>query len=281
MNRIGVVYHPAQPNEVELIESLGQALQRQGVAIWTGDADDEGGLRAAANDLDMLITLGGDGTIVRAVRATAAAGVPILGVNLGRLGFLAEVEPTRVLGTLPALLRGDYIIEERMMLGVQLRRGEQVLLETEAVNDAVMARGLAARMVNISVEVDERHVMVLRADGAVVSTPTGSTAYGLAAGGPIVAPDLQCITLTPIAAHLSIARAFVIPAHRHLRLCLLKGQGAVLTVDGQVDAMLEPGDLVDMTAGRHTGRFVRLGGDGYFYETVLRRLRWPSRDQNI
>ncbi|MGI5915744.1 MAG: NAD(+)/NADH kinase [Anaerolineae bacterium] len=280
MKTIGVIYHPEQANEVELADCIGRLLNEQSIAMWRGDAEDEESLRIAAPDLDILITLGGDGTIVRAVRATAMAGVPILGVNLGRLGFLAEVEPSRVLDVLPALLQGEYIIEERMMLNARLRRGDDILLETEGVNDAVVARGSVARMIHLSIEVDEHHVMTLRADGAIVSTPTGSTAYSLAAGGPIVSPDLHCLTLTPIAAHLSIGRAFVIPDHRRLRLCLIKGQGAMLTVDGQIDAMLEPGDMVEITSGKHTGRFVRLGSDGYFYETALRRLRWPGRGQN-
>jgi NAD+ kinase len=119
--------------------------------------------------------------------------------------------------------------------------------------------------------------MTQTADGIIASTPTGSTAYCLSAGGPIVAPDIRCITLTPIAAHLSVAHAIVVPANRCVRLRLIKGHGAVLTVDGQLDVALEPEDEVRATASEYAARFIRFGHDGYFYETVLRRLRWPDQ----
>jgi len=214
---------------------------------------------------------------VRAVRAVSRHDVPILGVNLGRLGFLAEVEPERIGEALPALMAGDYAIEERMMLSVSLERAGRLVLATQSINDVVMARGLISRTVRIAVEVDGRHVMTPTSDGVIVSTPTGSTAYCLAAGGPIVAPDLNCMAITPIAAHLGIAHAWVIPAHRELRLRLIKGEDAMLTVDGQIDATLRPGDEVIATQAEQRAKFVRFGGDGYFYETVLRRLGWPER----
>jgi len=172
------------------------------------------------------------------------------------------------------------------MLRAELQRGDEVLLSAEAINDVVMARGSASRTVRIAVDVDGHHVMTQTADGMIVSTPTGSTAYCLAAGGPIVAPDLRCMVLTPIAGHLTMAHAIVIPAehrstghtrHRCVRLQLVKGAGAMLTVDGQVDVPLRPGDSVVHTASDKTAKFVRFGGDGYFYETVLRRLRWPDQ----
>jgi NAD+ kinase len=119
--------------------------------------------------------------------------------------------------------------------------------------------------------------MTPAADGVIVSTPTGSTAYCLAAGGPIVAPDLECLTITPISAHLGIAHAFVIPAHRALSLELVRGEGAMLTLDGQLDTDVAVGDRLNVTVGENTAKFVRFGNDGYFYETVLRRLRWPDR----
>ena len=277
MKRIGVLFHARRSDSSELAEIVCRILRQRGVEIWQGQADDDRRLRQAAPGLDLLITLGGDGTIVRAVRAVASFGVPVLGVNLGRLGFLAEVEPSRMEEAIPALLAGDYAVEERMMLHAELRRQAQVPWEGEAINDVVMARGLASRTVRVSVEVDGHHVMSPTADGVIVSTPTGTTAYCLAAGGPIVAPDLNCITITPIAAHLGIAHALTIPAHRSLCLRLVQGEGAMLTVDGQLDVPLEQGDEVHSTMSDESAKFVRFGGDGHFYETVLRRLRWPDR----
>ena len=277
MNRVGVLYHPQRTDSSELAEDVLSILRARSVSVWQGSTDDEDGLCQAAPSLDLLITLGGDGTIVRAVRAVAVAGVPILGVNLGRVGFLAEVDPSGVEPAIEAVMAGQYRIEERMMLHAELRRGNRVLLDAEAINDVVMARGSVSRTVRVSVEVDGYYVMTQTADGIIVSTPTGSTAYCLAAGGPIIAPDLNCMTITPVAAHLALARAIVVPSDRHLCLRLIKGEGAVLTVDGQIDVPLEPGDEVYSKASESAARFIRFGGGGYFYNTILRRLRWPDR----
>jgi len=277
METIGVLYHAGRKASSQLADQVCGLLGDYPCRVWRGTVDDDHALREAGHDLDLLITFGGDGTIVRAVRAVSRHNVPILGVNLGRLGFLAEVEPERIGEALPALMGGDYTIEERMMLSVSLQRAGRLVLATQSINDVVMARGLVSRTVRIAVEVDGRPVMTPTSDGVIVSTPTGSTAYCLAAGGPIVAPDLNCIAITPIAAHLGIAHAWVIPAHRALRLRLIKGEDAMLTVDGQLDATLQPGDEVITTQAEQRAKFVRFGGDGYFYETVLRRLGWPDR----
>ena len=277
MKAIGILYHPRRSDSSELALQVEELLAQHQADVWRGTLDDEATLSSVATELDLLITLGGDGTIVEAIRCVASHGLPILGVNLGRLGFLAEVEPSQIGEAFSALFEGDYRVEERMMLHAALLRDERTLLETEAINDAVVARGRAARTVHVSISVDGHHVMTPTADGIIVSTPTGSTAYCLAAGGPIVAPDLNCLTITPIAAHLGIAQAFVIPAHRALCLELVRGEGAVLTLDGQFDADVEVGDRLDVTVSENTARFVRFGNDGYFYETVLRRLRWPDR----
>lgn len=163
------------------------------------------------------------------------------------------------------------------MLHAELYRDGRLLLAGEAINDAFMGRGRVSRTVRISVDVDGHYVMTQTADGIIVSTPTGSTAYCLSAGGPIVAPDVRCLTLTPVAAHLAMAHAIVIASDRVVRLRLIKGSGAVLTIDGQTDMDLVPGDEVRCTQSEVTAKFIRFGNDGYFYETVLRRLRWPDQ----
>jgi len=211
------------------------------------------------------------------VHAVSPAGVPILGVNLGRLGFLAEVEPAAIEGALARVLDGSYLLEERMMLHAEVYRDGEQLLGCDAINDAFVGRGRTSRTVRVSVDVDEHYVMTQTADGIIVSTPTGSTAYCLSAGGPIVAPDVRCLIITPVAAHLAVARAIVIPSSRVLRLRLIKGDAAVFTVDGQTDMDLVPGDEVRCTQSEVTAKFIRFGSDGYFYETVLRRLRWPDQ----
>ncbi len=277
MRNVGVLYHPGRSDSAALAERVDTLLRAEGKVIWRGAVDHEDELATAAPDLDMLVTLGGDGTIVKAVRAVASACVPVLGVNLGRLGFLAEVEPEDIEHALKAVVAGEYAVEKRMMLRADLYRDNELLGSYEAINDAVIGRGAASRAVRIAVEVDGHYVMTQTADAVIVSTPTGSTAYCLAAGGPIVAPDVDCLTLTPVAAHLSMAHSIVVPAYRCVRLRLVKGQNPMLTIDGQVDVDLESCDEVRSTASVNKALFVRFGSDGYFYETVLRRLRWPDR----
>jgi NAD+ kinase len=277
MQTIGLLYHSGRPDCVDLAHQIEVVLRERRLQVWRGAANDEEALRQAAPDLDLLITLGGDGTIVRAIRMVAEERVPILGVNLGRLGFLAEVEPAEMDQVLPALLDGRYFVEERMMLRSDLYREDALILSAEAINDVVMARGRVSRTVRISVDVDGHHVFSPTCDGMIVATPTGSTAYCLAAGGPIVAPDLRSLTMVPIAAHLGIAHALVIPAHRRLDLTLLKGADAMITVDGQLDLPLLPGDRLSSSASENVARFVRMSENGYFYETVLRRLGWADR----
>ncbi len=277
MQSIGLLYHANRSESVELARHVERSLCNQRRDVWLGTTDDETGLQTVAPDLDLILTFGGDGTIVLAVRAMAEHGVPVLGVNLGRLGFLAEVEPDEIDEALPALFEGRYLVEERMMLRAEVRRGDDVILVADAINDVVMARGRVSRTVRISVDVDEHHVFSPTCDGMIVATPTGSTAYCLAAGGPIVAPDLHCLTMVPVAAHLGIAHSLVIPAHRELRLGLLKGADAMVTVDGQIDLPLQAGDCLCSTASEKVARFVRFAENGYFYETVLRRLGWADR----
>ncbi len=279
MKNIGILYQPQRSDSAQLAQEVGQVLQKYDISIWQGVAHDYASLEKAAPGLDLLITLGGDGTIVSASRVVAQHGVPVLGINLGRLGFLAEVEPSEVQKAIRAVLEGQYTIEERMMLRAELWRDHKILLNAEAINDVVLGRGAAARTVRVAVEVDSHYVMTQTADGIIVSTPTGSTAYCLAAGGPIVAPDLPCMVIMPIAAHLTLAHAIVVPARRYIRLKLVKGQGAMLTIDGQLDSELRVGDEVLTRASEYKAKFVRFGGDGYFYETILRRLRWPDQGQ--
>lgn len=277
MQTIGLLYHSGRSDCLEMAQQIERTLRKQGVNVWSGTADEEVALSAVAPHLDLLITFGGDGTIVRAIRIVAQARVPLLGVNMGRLGFLAEVDPADIEKALPALLEKQYTVEERMMLRAELFRKGEMIASADAINDVVMARGRVSRTVRIAVDVDGHHVFSPTCDGIIVSTPTGSTAYCLSAGGPIVAPDLHCLTMVPIAAHLGIAHALVVPAHRCLGLELLKGSEAALTVDGQLDVPLEPGDRLCCSASENVARFVRLSQNGYFYETVLRRLGWADR----
>ncbi len=277
MNKAGLYYRSENAEAVRLSLELEECFRAYGVDVWRGRVDDDDALCNAASGLDVLLTLGGDGTIVRAVRCVAPARVPILGVNLGRLGFLAEVEPADVLSYVPSLLEGRYYLERRMMLHTALQRDGQTVLEADGINDVVVGRGSVSRSIQVTVTVDGHPMMTPSADAMIVASPTGSTAYSLAAGGPIVTPGMRCMVITPVAAHLAVAHSIVVPGECCVEMRLAKDGDAAMTVDGQVDERVRFGDLVRTTVSETTAGFVRFGGQGYFYETVFRKLRWPEQ----
>jgi NAD+ kinase len=230
-------------------------------------------------EIDLLVTLGGDGSILHAAHLAAPHGTLILGINLGRVGFLTEAEPGNWRDVLSRVLVGDYWIEERMMLHAEARRGERVLGRAEALNDVVVGRGTQGRAVHLRTAVDGGHLATYVADGLIVATPTGSTAYALAAGGPILPPQLRNILLVPVAPHLSMERPIVLAKGVTVRVVIGGGRTAALTVDGRVQAELESGDVVTVKASPHVTRFARVQERTYFYKTLVARL--VPRDQTI
>ncbi len=277
MKKVGLYYRPEHAEAARMSASLEECFRGQGVEVWRGPVSDEKALCEVAADLDVLVTLGGDGTIVRAVRCVASAGVPILGVNYGRLGFLTEVEPADAVDCIPGLLAGKYYLERRMMLHTVLVREGQTIMEADGINDVVVGRGRESRTIQAVVDVDGHYVMTQSADAVIVASPTGSTAYSLAAGGPIVTPGMRCMVITPVAAHLAVAHALVVPGDCRVAVRLVKGADATLTVDGQLDADVQVGDEVRVCVSDISAGFVRFGGRGYFYQTVFKKLRWPEQ----
>jgi len=274
LRRVGLLHHPKLPVSKPLANEIAAALQAHGVTTWQGSAWDEASAAPHIAGLDMLITLGGDGTILRAARMSARHGVPILGINLGRLGFLTELTPANWVAQLPRLFSGDYWIEERMMLRCESLRGGEKQAGYEALNDVVVSRGGLARIVQVDTSVDGSRLTTYVADGVIVSTATGSTAYALAAGGPIMPPALCNILLIPVAPHLTLDRAVILPQGATLTMTISTDHRARLTVDGQFDQSLLDGDQVRVEASPHACRFVRLRSRNYFYETLMEKLRW-------
>jgi len=275
--KVGVLYHPKLPDSLDWAAKIEQALQQNGVAVWTGSSWDEPAIIEQVPDIDLFVTLGGDGTVLRAARMAAPHGIPILGVNLGRLGFLAEVNPAELADQLELLQDGRYWLEERLMLHAEHQRDGQLLGAYEALNDVVVCRGRAARVVRPAVYIDGAFLITYVCDGIIIATATGSTAYNLSVGGPIVAPDVRDIILTPIAPHLTPARAFVLSEQVTITLDVAMEYDAVLTIDGQVDLALANRDLVTITASKHAAKFVRLQPRDYFYSTLVERLRPANR----
>jgi NAD+ kinase len=226
--------------------------------------------------VDLLIVLGGDGTLLSMARAVGDCGVPIVGVNLGGLGFLTATTLDEMLPALEALLAGGMEIEERMMLGARLVRGGQPVGEYLALNDVVMTKSAMSRIIDLSVSVGGRHAISYRADGLIISTPTGSTAYNLSAGGPILFPTMDAVVLTPIAPHTLSNRPIVVPGAQRIEVRLLVDQEVMLTMDGQVGVPLREGDIVEVQKAGARIRLVRFPQKDFF--SVLRtKLKWGER----
>jgi len=277
IHRIGILEHPKIAEAHQLADEIAAELRSRGVHVWIGSAWDEEAARAQVTQLDMLVTLGGDGSILRAARISAPRGVPLLGINLGRVGFLTEVRRDEWRDYLPHVLAGGYRIEERMMLRAESRRDNELLGVHDALNDVVVSRGDMARVVRVHTHVDGDHLTQYVADGLIVSTATGSTAYALAVGGPILPPTLKNILLIPVAPHLSMDRAIVLDQGATVEMRAVAERPAILTVDGQFAVTLMDGDRVIVRASPHVARFVRTHSPAHFYRTLMARLR-PSGD---
>ncbi|HET9590857.1 MAG TPA: NAD(+)/NADH kinase [Anaerolineales bacterium] len=226
-------------------------------------------------EFDMLIIAGGDGSVLRAGHLCAPSNVPILGVNLGRMGFLIQVDRHEWREYFEKLLNGEAWIENRMMLHAEHSGAGEVLGNWDALNEVVVGRGQNLRPVRLSASVDGRHLTSYVADGLIAATPTGSTAYALAAGGPILPPELRNILLVPIAPHLSVDRAVVLSEGSMVSV-QINGENAVLSVDGQPSIPLAEDDRVEVRAAEVTAQFVRFGDPGYFYRNLTAHMNENS-----
>ncbi len=230
--------------------------------------------REVVPDHDLLVVLGGDGSMLRAGRLAAPHGVPVLGINLGRLGFLAEVQPGEWAEVLPRVLAGDFWLEERMLLRVEHYRSGWLLSGHDALNEAVVGRGALAPPARLRTLIDGYEFTTYVADGLILATPTGSTAYALAAGGPILPPDLKNILLIAIAPHLSLDRAVVLAQGATVEVIPNTDaeHAALLSVDGQVRENLRDGDSVRVHMGASAARFARVRPPNYFYASLMARM---------
>jgi len=226
---------------------------------------------------DLLVVLGGDGSVLAAVRAIGARRVAVLGVNLGHLGFLTDVSPGDAEAALEATLGGDYALEERSRFEVSHTRDGRELLRELVLNDAVITKGSAlARLIELEALVDERVIATYRSDGLIVATPTGSTAYNLSAGGPILDTDVRAAILNPICPHTLTLRPLVLPDDREIVVRLRSREDATLTCDGQIGALVRTGDSVRVVKASEPARFVSARSRDHF-ATLRTKLGWGSR----
>jgi NAD+ kinase len=281
--RIGILHHPLKPESTELATQIATYLRSRGLdEIWLESAWQGEAVLEHLPDVDLLITLGGDGTLLRAARLGARHGVPMLGVKMGRLGFLAEIMPDNWQAPLASMLEGNYWQEERLMVRARLERPTtpggpmEIVGEYDALNDVVLSRGGLARVVHISMKLDGSYLTTYTCDGLIVSTATGSTGYALAVDGPILPPELRNILVLPVAAHLSMDRAIVLAEGTEIRLRAYSDHEAMLTVDGQFVIEVSTGDEVVVTGSPHLARFIRLRDRNYFYQALMEKLRWPD-----
>ena len=225
-------------------------------------------IRLKVKEADLLIALGGDGTMLRAGHLCAPHNVPILGINLGKFGFLTAIQGNEWHSALIKLLNGEGWIENRMMLAAEQARDGEKIGSWNVLNEAAVSRAAIVRPVHLDTHVDGRFLTTYVADGLIAATPTGSTAYALAAGGPILPPELRNILLVPVAPHLSIDRAIVLAEGSEVTITVHTDHRAVICIDGQEPIPMEDGDQVHIRASQHTVQFVRIQDPGYFYRNL-------------
>jgi NAD+ kinase len=287
---IGVVLRSESPEVGAVLDRLGSFCTKHGVHIVfekgsaevAPDGADLGEMAVA--DVDLVVALGGDGTLLRAARSVIGTGVPVLGVNLGRLGFLTSLAAAELEWGLERAVGGDAYLDFRFTLRTRIERDQGSGTDDGpyfALNDVVIHTRGAARVTPLSIEVGHsggfEDAGSFSADGVILATPTGSTAYSMSAGGPIVAPEVECVVITPICPHSLAVRPLVVPAHREIRVSLLGSQvGHQLTVDGQVVRALETNEAVVVGRERAAVPLVRFA-DQTFLDTLRRKLNWAAR----
>lgn len=255
-----------------LAQDASVYLKSQGVTdVWVSSDWEDDGLQHNIPGSELLICMGGDGTVLRAARSVIPHEIPILGVNMGRLGFLAEVRPSDLMEYMPRVLSGDYRLETRAMLQVTIRSQGAVYF---ALNDVVVGRQTVSRPVYVEVTVNGSRLAIHRCDAVIVATATGSTAYSLSAGGPILHPESQEMIITPVSTHIAAARPVVVPPDTTIELAVSADKDAVVSIDGQIDRELNSGESVDVCRSVHSARFVRFSNPDDYYALLSERLDW-------
>jgi NAD+ kinase len=271
--RIGFAYNPTNEDALELRERAAGWCRMHGVAQWAAPAGDTTEHLDELRETDVLVVLGGDGTFLRAAQSVAEVDVPIVGINLGKVGFLSMAEANELEGLLEKLKAGAYTIRERMALtGQILQAGRTPDGAFTALNDIVVARGSLARVVRLDVSIDESHLATFVADGLVVASPTGSTGYSFSAGGPIVEPHSRNLIVTPIAGYLSAIRSIVVSPQRVVRARVTDAHEALVSIDGREDRKLEVGDVVEVRALERPMRFVEPAGALPFWDLLRTKV---------
>ena len=272
---MGFVFNAGMIEAKEIASSLVQRLNL-GERAWLSSTVEIEEQPQRASDTGVIVTVGGDGTILRVVHAVAPLGIPLIGVNLGRIGFMTEFQADEAREGIARLLEGGGRVEERAMLQAEItpleREADAALPCYPALNDIVVGRGVVSRLVRVRASVDGELLATYNADAVIVSTATGSTGYNMAAGGPILPPSSQDIIVKPVAPHLSLEAAVVLPGTSTIELTAESDTQCVASVDGQRDVALAPGASVQISRSPHMARFLRVHPPTYYYATLIQRL---------
>ena len=278
MKKVGIYYHPQWAAAHTFVHDLKAALEPRVEKVWHAAAWNEEAGRANLEGTELLFCVGGDGTVLWAARSVIPNSVPLLAVNMGRLGFLADLGAEEALANVDTILKGGFRIEERTMVQAEVLGEDDAPGQGRgpfhALNDIVLGRGAPGRPIYVETCVDGRRFSLYRADAMIVATATGSTGYALSVGGPILHPEATDLVVTSVAPHLAAARALVLPAGAVVELRLVAEPDAVLSIDGQVDVDVAHGQRLRVQRSRYVARFARLGSLFDYYEALSQRLGW-------
>jgi len=278
---IGILTKPKFPEVKTTLQAVVTWLRARNIDVILDSTSasllgEKGGLQKTqlAGKADVLLVLGGDGTMLNAARLAGERGIPILGVNMGGLGFLTEVRLEHLYPSLERVFANDFVLDERLMLRTLVHRHGETVAQGVVLNDVVVSKGTLARMIELKIEIQGQFVTNLRGDGLIVSTPTGSTAYSLSAGGPILHPAVQSLILTPICPHTLTHRPLIVPGDTEIDVTLTsKDEGAMATLDGQVGVALTQGDTVVLNVSEQRTRLIRFPESSY-YHVLREKLKW-------
>ena len=278
MKKIGLLFHPKVAATRKKAGELEKFLKSQGVRVWRCSAWEKEQACELLPETDLLITVGGDGTILRAVQSIIPGKTPIVGINLGKLGFMTELDADEAIKKLPRLLDGEGWTDERAMLQAELEsKGKKQVFH--ALNDVVVARGEVVRLIRVDVTIDGQPLTTYKTDALIAATATGSTGYALAARGPILYPQSKDFLLVPVAPHLSLSHPLVLAEKSEVKLRSDTYHAAVLSIDGHVNLPLASGDTVTVKRSRHITRFLRLRSREAFYSRLEDKLRGKQGEQ--
>lgn len=272
MRRFGFVYNPTNDLAQEAWDQAAGWCSANGVSSWGYAAEDSVAIAAALPGSEILISLGGDGTFLRAAAAVAGTAIPILGINLGKVGFLARAESFQLVEALNAILAGRWSQQERMALAAEVVRVGGEREQLNALNDVVVARGALPRVLRLDVAIGDSHLGTYVADGVIIASPTGSTGYSFSAGGPILDPISRNLVVTPIAAYLATLRSVVVSPSQSVTCTVVAGEEAVISVDGWIDEQLAVGDRVTVSAAKSPIQFAELHGIAPFWDLVRQKV---------